>query len=143
MKPLASVSARMKRVRRRDTSAEKKVRSALHRRGLRFRVDRAVVPGSRFRVDIAFMNARVAVFVDGCFWHGCPDHGTSSKTNHDWWKDKINRNAERDVRAAEVLRSAGWLVIRCWEHENDDLVARRVAKAVARRSGMVRDPTAP
>src|SRR4051812_24288137 len=102
------VSVRMGRVRRRDTDIEVRLRSALHRRGLRFFVDRAPLPGMRSRADIVFPRARVAVYVDGCFWHGCPEHATWPKANATWWREKIEGNVRRDRRVDEQLVQACW-----------------------------------
>jgi DNA mismatch endonuclease (patch repair protein) len=100
---------------------------------MRFRVDHQALPGVRCRVDIAFTRAKVAVFVDGCFWHACPIHGTLPKSNRDWWSTKLALNTQRDRRNDEALRVAGWRVVRIWEHEQirqaADLVESRVAMA--------------
>lgn len=105
--------------RSRDTKPELAVRSALHSLGLRYRVAIAPVPDLRRRADIVFTKARVAVFIDGCFWHGCPEHGrTSFNHNADYWPAKIAANVDRDVDTTERLRCAGWTVLRFWEHEN-------------------------
>jgi DNA mismatch endonuclease (patch repair protein) len=118
--------------RRKDTGPERRVRSKLHAEGLRFRVDLAVrVEGERpIRPDVVFPKQRVVLFIDGCFWHGCPDHGTSPATNRDYWTPKIEENRARDVRHDATLRAAGWTVLRAWEHEDPALVAQRVASAV-------------
>jgi DNA mismatch endonuclease, patch repair protein len=103
--------------RRRDTQPEKKLRSALHGRGWRFRVDLAIkLPIGRTRPDIVFTRAKVAVFIDGCFWHCCPEHGTPPKSNGDYWGPKLARNIERDGRDTRALRAGGWQVVRLWEH---------------------------
>jgi DNA mismatch endonuclease, patch repair protein len=119
--------------RRRDTRPERAVRSALHRVGLRFRVDLPIqVGGGRsIRPDLVFPRQRVAVFVDGCFWHGCPDHGTRPVTNADYWLLKIEANRRRDRRNTVTLEAHGWTVFRMWEHEDPALVVERVAGAVA------------
>lgn len=120
-----SVRARMEGQRRRDTKPEMTLRSALWRSGLRYRVD-LEVHGRRRRVDIAFTRRRLAVFVDGCFWHSCPEHGTVPKANREWWKAKLEANVTRD-RATDVeLRSIGWTVLRVWEHEDMAIVASQV-----------------
>lgn len=120
----------MTKQRSRDTGAELAIRRALHAMGLRYRVHRRPLPGVRREVDILFGPARVAVFVDGCFWHGCPDHGTSPKANSEWWSNKLRRNRERDVDTTERLVQAGWTTIRVWEHEPPDQAASRIAQAV-------------
>lgn len=127
------VSSRMKRVRRRDTGPELRLRSELHRRGLRFRVDVPVPFLPRHRADVVFGPAKVVVFVDGCFWHGCPVHGEVPKSNSTWWKAKIERVRERDVRTDEAFQAHGWLVVRVWEHEDVSAAADRVQKAVVAR----------
>lgn len=120
----------MRRVRRRDTKAELLVRQAAHRRGLRYFVDRRPIPQVRSRADLVFPRIRVAVFVDGCFWHSCPIHGTTPATNADWWVAKLAGNVERDRRNDAALRAADWTVLRFWEHEDPDEVADRIEQAV-------------
>jgi len=110
-----------------DTRPELRLRSALHRRGLRFRKDLSV-EGLRCRVDVVFTRSRLAVFVDGCFWHGCPDHGNTPTTNNGYWSEKLARNRARDARNDAALRAAGWDVIRVWEHEVPDEAADRIAR---------------
>jgi DNA mismatch endonuclease, patch repair protein len=123
----------MSKLGRRDTLPERAIRSELHCRGLRFRVDRAPVPGLRSRADIVFGPTRVAVYVDGCFWHSCPEHGTRPKANAEWWEQKLNRNQERDRETDRVLREQGWKVVRIWEHEDPAAAADRVEAAVRDR----------
>lgn len=123
----------MRSVRRRDTSCEMAIRSELHRRGLRYRVDRAPLEGMRSRADLVFGPARVAVFVDGCFWHACPEHATWPQSNADWWKAKIEANVQRDVATNRRLEQAGWAVVRIWEHEDPVEAADRVEEIVVRR----------
>ncbi|WP_206309997.1 very short patch repair endonuclease [Streptomyces sp. A0592] len=123
----AAVSARMSRQASRDTAQEVAVRSLLHAAGLRYRVN-LPVPGMRRRtIDIAFTRARIAVFLDGCFWHGCPEHATRPKANAEWWRAKLEKNMSRDRETTAHLESAGWTVLRFWEHESPDAVARKVA----------------
>ena len=107
----AAVSRRMKKVPRRDTPAELALRKALFRAGLRYRVDYAPVETPRRRADVVFTKARVAVFVDGCFWHGCPAHATSPKANASWWREKLDGNVRRDRDTDNRLRAAGWTEI--------------------------------
>jgi DNA mismatch endonuclease (patch repair protein) len=123
----------MGRVRRRDTAAELALRRALHARGLRFRVDRPVLPDRRRRADIVFGPARVAVFVDGCFWHGCPEHGTRPSSNSDFWRQKVDANQARDQDTDRRLRKAGWVVVRVWEHETPATAADRIEALVGAR----------
>ncbi len=123
----------MSRLRSRDTRPELAIRSELHRRGFRFRVDRAPLTGLRSRADVVFGPARVAVYVDGCFWHSCPEHGTRPKANAEWWEQKLKRNQERDAETNRVLREHGWEVVRIWEHEDPVAAADRVEGAVRRR----------
>lgn len=121
----------MRRVRGRDTSCEVALRRELHRRGLRYRLRRDL-PG---KPDVVFVRARVAVFVDGCFWHGCPEHCRVPATNRAYWERKIARNRERDAAATSSLRAAGWRVVRVWEHDvrtDPARAARRIERAVRR-----------
>jgi DNA mismatch endonuclease (patch repair protein) len=113
----------MSRIRGGNTKPEKLLRSALHVEGLRFRIHRRDLPGCP---DIVFSRARLAVFVDGCFWHGCPEHAVKPKTNAEFWADKLRRNKLRDRKVARVLKQQGWNVVRFWEHE----VERDIAGAV-------------
>jgi DNA mismatch endonuclease, patch repair protein len=120
--------------RRRDSAAERGLRSEMHRIGLRFRVDYPVrVDGHRLlRPDVVFTKARVAVFVDGCFWHGCPQHGTSPSSNARYWAAKIELNQARDARQSAALVAGGWTVVRIWEHEPAGEAALRVKRALDR-----------
>jgi DNA mismatch endonuclease, patch repair protein len=117
----------------RDTSVELSLRRALHWRGLRYRVHRRPVPGLRCEPDILFSRARVAVFVDGCWWHGCPVHWAPPKANREWWTRKIARNVERDRDHDRALTDAGWTVFRVWEHDGVEDAADEVAKLVKSR----------
>lgn len=120
--------------RSKDTGPERRLRSALHARGLRFRKDHKIAAGDvKTRADIAFTAVRVAVFVDGCFWHRCPDHATDPKRNSEYWAPKLQRNVERDQRVNAALQASGWLVIRVWEHESATDAAERIVMAVAAR----------
>ena len=116
--------------RRRDTSPELLVRRAVHALGLRYRVDAKPLPELNRRADLVFTKAKVAVFVDGCYWHGCPRHGTAAKTNAAYWGPKIQRNKDRDVDTDQRLRNAGWTVVRVWEHDDPGQAATVVASAV-------------
>lgn len=137
--------------RRVDTKPELALRSLLHRRGLRFRKDyRIDANGLRVRPDIVFTRARVAVFVDGCFWHHCPEHGEMPKANRSYWEEKFRRNTERDRLVDRELRGAGWTVLRFWEHDDPEQAAATVAVTVSARGAVVaqahpddlRDPSA-
>jgi DNA mismatch endonuclease, patch repair protein len=124
----------MQAQRTRDTAPEIAIRKLLHAAGLRYRVDVAPLPGLRRRADVAFGTARVALFVDGCFWHGCPEHGSRRTTaNTDYWSAKVERNQARDRDTDERLRAAGWLPLRVWEHEEPEAVAATVIEAVRGR----------
>lgn len=130
----AAVSRRMRQTGRRDTAPELRLRSQLHRRGLRYRVDVAPGPLTRRRADVVFIRARVAVFVDGCFWHSCPEHATIPKSNRDWWVAKLEANVARDRDTDRRLQEAGWRVIRVWEHEDSGEAAERVAAVLQDRT---------
>lgn len=120
----------MRSARQRDTAPELAVRSELHRRGLRFFVDRAPIPSLRGRADIVFPRRRIAVYIDGCFWHGCTEHGTWPKANAAWWRAKIEANRARDRDTDERLAASGWTVVRAWEHESPRAIADRVAEVL-------------
>ncbi|MFG2818293.1 very short patch repair endonuclease [Kitasatospora sp. NPDC048365] len=139
-----SVAARMSRQASRDTAQELAVRRLLFGWGLRYRVN-APVPGMpRRTVDILFRGPRVAVFLDGCFWHGCPEHATSPKANATWWRTKLDRNTARDLETTEHLTTDGWTVLRFWEHETADEVACKVRDSVrAKQSARAGRPAAP
>lgn len=123
----------MQATRRRDTPGEIALRAALRALGLYYRVD-VTLPGTRRRADVAFLKAKVAVFVDGCFWHGCPEHGTWPKANAHWWRTKIETNQRRDKDTDRRLLAAGWTVLRFWEHVDATVAARCVAKALKEQS---------
>lgn len=127
------VSRRMQRQASRDTLPEMALRSALHALGLRYRVHQRPIRGVRREADVVFRRARVAVFVDGCFWHGCPNHASWPKANAAWWKEKIEANRRRDSDTDIRLASAGWLAVRVWEHEEADGAASRIAALVRER----------
>lgn len=123
----------MQTTRERDTAPELALRSALHRTGLRFRVNVRLMPNARFKADIVFGPSRTVVFVDGCFWHGCPLHPRTARRNADYWKDKVERNKTRDANTDAQLKALGWLVIRVWEHESPVVAAERIRTAVVSR----------
>lgn len=117
----------------RDTKPELAVRHALHRRGYRYRVSIAPDPRVRRKADIVFTRARVAIFIDGCFWHGCPKHGRSEfNQNKDYWPGKIAGNKARDQDTNDRLSALGWTVLRYWEHEDADEVCESIVIAVRR-----------
>jgi len=124
----------MRRQPRRDTGPEIALRRELWRRGLRYRIDEAPLPNRRRRADLVFRGPRVAVFVDGCFWHRCPAHGTLPRANRAWWEEKLTANVRRDRDTDAALNAAGWLGIRIWEHQDPVLAADRVEAAVRDRS---------
>lgn len=118
----------------RDTAPELAVRRAAHGLGLRYLVDARPLPSLNRRADLVFPRARVAVFVDGCFWHGCAEHGTTAKSNTAFWDAKIARNRARDIETNTKLAAAGWRVIRVWEHDDPADAAARVASVVRRHA---------
>jgi DNA mismatch endonuclease, patch repair protein len=125
----------MRRTARSGTGPELALRSALHRRGLRFVVDRSVPGGNlRRRVDILLRGARIAVFVDGCFWHSCPEHGHLPKSNANWWRLKFRGIAHRDRDTDTELASMGWLVVRIWEHEDPATAAQAIEQLARERT---------
>lgn len=124
----------MKAARRRDTSAEVALRTALDRYALTYQMDEPVLKGIRRRADLVFRAERVAVFVDGCFWHACPIHGTSPKANAEFWREKFEANRRRDDDTDRQLAASGWCCIRIWEHEDPDEAARRIAAIVRERA---------
>ncbi|KIQ16618.1 DNA mismatch repair protein [Rhodococcus sp. Leaf7] len=130
----AATSARMAKQRRRDTKPEVALRRELHRVGLRYFVDKAPLPGMRRRADVVFPRRLVAVYVDGCFWHSCPQHATHPKNNAQWWADKLAANVARDRDTDRRLAEAGWTVVRIWEHEDPVIASERVVEAVRQRS---------
>jgi DNA mismatch endonuclease (patch repair protein) len=109
------------------------LRRALHAMGLRYWVDRPPLTDLRRRADLVFPRARVAVYIDGCFWHSCPEHGTSPKASGAWWRAKLEANRARDADTDRRLDEAGWMTLRVWEHENPVVAAHRVAEALALR----------
>jgi DNA mismatch endonuclease, patch repair protein len=115
---------------RRDTPCELALRSAVHRLGFRYRVDWPL-PGTRRRADLAFPRLKIAVMVDGCFWHGCAVHGTWPKANASWWRTKILANMARDRDTDIRLKAVGWKVLRFWEHDDPGWAATRILDVVA------------
>ncbi|BCJ51836.1 hypothetical protein Asp14428_33110 [Actinoplanes sp. NBRC 14428] len=130
-------SRNMQANRRSDTKPEVRLRKALHRRGHRFRKDlRLDLGAARVRPDIVFTRKRVAVFVDGCFWHLCPLHGRKPKINDWYWGPKLQRTVERDLAATAALEAAGWAVVRLWEHESIDDAVAMIESAIAARAAL-------
>lgn len=125
------VSARMSRQRSRDTEPEILLRRELFRRGFRYRVNYPVPGRARRSIDIAFPRARLAIFVDGCFWHSCPEHATWPTNNSSWWRSKLERNRARDVDTNAALKEAGWTVCRVWEHVEVDDAIEKIAALIA------------
>ncbi|GAA1807320.1 very short patch repair endonuclease [Nocardioides hankookensis] len=123
----------MRSNRGRDTGPEMAVRRIIYAQGLRYRVDARPIAALNRRADLVFSRARVAVFIDGCFWHGCPDHHTIAKTNSSYWADKVENNRQRDLDTSERLREEGWLVLRFWEHQRAADVAEAIVSAVKER----------
>lgn len=132
----------MRRQRQADTLPETRLRQSLHRRGLRYRLHRRVLPNLNRNVDIVFPGSRVAVDVRGCFWHGCPEHGTSPRSNADWWRAKLETNRRRDSDTADRLNQEGWMLVVVWEHEDPEVAADTIEAAVRARSGARRTPGA-
>jgi DNA mismatch endonuclease, patch repair protein len=128
-----AVRASMRGNRRRDTRPELRVRRAVHALGLRYRVDFKLEPTLRVRADMAFTKSRVAVFIDGCFWHGCPQHYRPATKNSSFWKSKIEENGARDQRSTASLQALGWIVVRFWEHDDPLEAANLIAKHVRLR----------
>jgi DNA mismatch endonuclease (patch repair protein) len=128
----ATVSQQMSRMPRSSSEPELRLRRALHAAGLRFTVNRRDLPGTP---DVVFSRAKLAVFVDGCFWHGCPDHGTMPKNNAEWWRAKFQGTMDRDRRKDEGLAAAGWLPIHFWEHEALDVMVEDVIRLWRSRTG--------
>jgi len=127
-------SRRMAKIRQKSTGAEVAVRRELYRSALRYRVDLEVLKKPRRVADIAFPGRRIAVFVDGCFWHGCPEHATWPKQNAEFWRQKIEANRLRDADTNSRLFDSGWTVLRFWEHQTPIDVAATIAQTVAQAS---------
>ena len=127
-------SAIMRGNTRRNTKPELALRKLVHARGLRYRID-TKPSGIRYAADLIFTPSRVAVFVDGCFWHACDDHWTAPKTRERFWRDKARENRLRDRKASAAYRARGWMVLRVWEHDHGkfEAFADRISKAVWRR----------
>lgn len=122
----------MAKVRQKGTKAEVELRQELYRKGLRYLVGYVVLRKPHRIADIAFPGLKIAIFVDGCFWHGCPEHVTWPKQNADFWRNKIESNHSRDVDTSARLKEIGWTVIRLWEHESPAAAAETISKFVAK-----------
>ncbi|WP_413808059.1 very short patch repair endonuclease [Streptomyces sp. OE57] len=135
----ASSAARrrnMQAIKARDTKPERVIRQLLHAQGFRYRVAARPLTDLRRTADIVFRPVRVAVFIDGCYWHGCPEHYVSPKTNSGYWSEKVARNMARDRDTDKNLTEAGWLVLRFWEHEPSETCADKIAATVIARRAM-------
>ena len=132
----ALVSAQMSRMPRASSGPELVFRRALHASGLRFTTHRRDLPGTP---DVVLSKAKIAVFIDGCFWHGCEEHGTLPKNNREWWRAKLDGNRQRDLRKDEALRAIGWIAIHFWEHENVDDMVRVIRELWLDRTGRTDD----
>jgi DNA mismatch endonuclease (patch repair protein) len=135
-----SVRAVMRGNKGRDTKPELALRSAVHALGMRYRVGLRPVPRVRRTADLVFSRAKVAVFLDGCFWHGCPEHYRPARRNSEFWGSKIEGNAARDADTDARLREAGWTVIRIWEHEDASAAALKIQDVVRVRQPLRREP---
>ncbi|PZE26111.1 very short patch repair endonuclease [Curtobacterium sp. MCBD17_028] len=131
--PSAATRRSMQGNRSRDTRPELGVRRLLHAAGLRYRVAHRPLPNLRRTADILFTRARVAVFIDGCYWHRCPEHASTPRTRTEFWVEKFDRNVARDAETTAALEASGWLVLRFWEHENPASVANEVERIVTAR----------
>lgn len=129
----AATRKRLSSQKKTDTTPERLLRRALHSRGLRFQIDKAPLPSLQRRADVVFVRARVAVFVHGCFWHGCADHARPTKSNTKWWAEKIAKNKRRDAETAKALAANDWLYVEVWEHEPPSEAAERVEATVRDR----------
>ena len=150
-KPLTgAIARRMRAVKQKNTAPELELRTALHRLGLRYRVNASTLPHSRFRADIVFRRGKVAIFVNGCFWHGCATHRTIPRNNFSWWAQKLENTRIRDRRIDSDLKLAGWFPIRVWEHDDFYRAAHAIRAVVIHRrfhgewlAGSESQPTAP
>lgn len=125
----------MQAIRSRDTRPERLIRRLVHANGLRYRVAARPLPDLRRTADLVFRPAKVAVFIDGCYWHGCPEHYVKPRTNPGYWSDKVTRNVARDRDTDRRLTEAGWLVLRFWEHQDSAVCALEIVATVRERRG--------
>lgn len=124
----------MRANRKRDTNPELRLRRQVHKLGLRYQLGRRIAGEPPVMPDLVFAGAKLAVFVDGCFWHGCPDHGVQPRTNIDYWGPKIQKNKARDQRVDRSLQALGWQTVRIWEHEDPVKAAARIRSIVETRT---------
>ena len=136
--PSRDTVKRMRAQGTRDTKCEMAIRRLLHAAGLRYRVDSYPLKGLNRKADVVFRPAKTAVFIDGCFWHGCELHPRPSKTNSEWWARKIEGNQKRDIDTDRRLRDAEWFVIRVWEHDSPAVAASRIQSVVEARRQQVK-----
>ncbi|MEU2516313.1 very short patch repair endonuclease [Streptomyces syringium] len=140
----ASSAARrrnMQAIRSRDTKPEQLIRRLVHAQGLRYRVAAKPLPDLRRTADLVFRPVKVAVFIDGCYWHGCPEHYVPPRTNSGYWSEKVARNMARDRDTDARLSEAGWLVLRFWEHEPSDVCSLKIADTVRSRRAELDAPS--
>ena len=128
-----SALRRMQTVKSKNTAPEMTLRSLIYDKGFRYRIDARPLRELNRRADIVFRTVKVAVYVDGCFWHGCPIHGTQAKANAEFWSFKIKQNQERDIDTIKHLRKAGWKVIRVWEHEDPVKASEKICRVISKR----------
>lgn len=134
-----SVSRRFSRTRGRDTQPELAIRRRVHALGLRYRVNAMPMPGVRRTADLLFPKERIAVLIDGCFFHGCPDHYIAPRTRAEFWEQKIQGNRRRDEETTSLFESAGWQVLRFWEHEPPEQVVSAISTAVSLARARAKD----
>lgn len=137
----SDTSRRMAKVRQKGTYAEVALRREMYRIGLRYRIDYEVLRRPRRVADIAFPGRKIAIFVDGCFWHGCPEHATWPKQNAEFWRQKIEANRQRDADTSARLQALGWTALRFWSHESPVKAAKTVARVVAKADTKRRAPS--
>lgn len=129
------VSGAMRSMPEHSTGPEMAVRRLLHRNGLRYRVQYPVPGAPRRSIDIAFPKKKIAIFIDGCFWHGCSEHRNIPAHNRDWWQSKIDQNRSRDRDTDEKLQEAGWIVFRFWEHDTLEIIIEKLLKVINASTG--------
>lgn len=130
----------MQAIRSRDTQPEILIRRLVHAQGLRYRVSARPISDLRRTADMVFRPTKVAVFIDGCYWHGCPEHYVPPRTNSGYWSEKVLRNVQRDRDTDQRLKDAGWLALRFWEHEPSEMCAQRIVATITERLSSARKP---